>query len=192
MKDNTERRTDLQAAVRQEDEHSPSELRDLFEAHADMVFRAAYRVTGNGSDAEDVVQTVFTRLIQGGYREGLDLNPGPYLRRAAINAAVDVIRKRKRRRAVDLEKVEPILSEDSGKRPDRISQGRELATWLRAAVAELSPRAAEVFSLRYFEGYDNKDIAEMLGTSESTIAVTLHRARNRLQEELQSFTGGKQ
>lgn len=185
-----ERSKPLQVAVRQENRPSSNEVRALFEAHAEMVYRTAYRVTGNSMDAEDAVQTIFARLVQGGYREALEVNPGPYLRRAAVNAAVDIVRKRKRG-SVALEKLEPVLKEDPDHRPDRVSQGRELAYWLRVAVAGLSPRASEVFALRYFEGYSNREIAGLLGTSESTIAVTLHRARHRLQEELQSFTGEK-
>jgi RNA polymerase sigma factor (sigma-70 family) len=55
---------------------------------------------------------------------------------------------------------------------------------LRVAVAQLHPTAAEMFSLRYFEGYDNAEVAKLMDTSEGTVAVTLHRTRTRLQKEL--------
>ena len=45
-------------------------------------------------------------------------------------------------------------------------------------------RAATAFALRYFEGYDNARIAEILGTSQMVVAVTLHRARTRLRKEI--------
>src|SRR3954469_25698812 len=66
-------------------------LEQLFWAHHERVLRAAYRVTGNMVDAEDVAQTVFIRLV--GAKE--IVNPESYLYRAAINGALDVIRKRK-------------------------------------------------------------------------------------------------
>ena len=58
---------------------------------------------------------------------------------------------------------------------------------LRAAVARLHPTAGEMFILRYFEGYDNAEVAKMMDTSEGTVAVTLHRTRARLQKELEGI-----
>jgi RNA polymerase sigma-70 factor (ECF subfamily) len=55
------------------------------------------------------------------------------------------------------------------------------------AVAKLEGRAATAFALRYFEGYDNSRIAEILGTSQMVVAVTLHRARTRLRKEIGSY-----
>ena len=57
-------------------------LEEIFQAHHDRVFRAAYRVTGNASDAEDVLQTVFLRLLKHGHTfTGVD-DAGRYLHRA--------------------------------------------------------------------------------------------------------------
>ena len=44
-----------------------------------------------------------------------------------------------------------------------------------------------MFILRYFEGYDNAEVAKMMETSEGTVAVTLHRTRARLQKELEGI-----
>ena len=63
----------------------------------------------------------------------------------------------------------------------------ELRELIREAVAKLEGRAATVFALRYFEGYDNAQIAEVLGTSQMVVAVTLHRARTRLRKEIGNY-----
>jgi RNA polymerase sigma-70 factor (ECF subfamily) len=63
----------------------------------------------------------------------------------------------------------------------------ELRELIRQAVAKLEGRAATAFALRYFEGYDNSRIAEILGTSQMVVAVTLHRARTRLRKEIGSY-----
>jgi RNA polymerase sigma factor (sigma-70 family) len=55
---------------------------------------------------------------------------------------------------------------------------------MRVAVSKLHETAAEMFVLRYFEGYDNAEVARICKTSEGTVAVTLHRTRARLQKEL--------
>ncbi|HXU44508.1 MAG TPA: sigma-70 family RNA polymerase sigma factor [Thermoanaerobaculia bacterium] len=164
-------------------------LERIFELHHRAVFHAAYRVTGNPSDAEDVVQTVFFRLAR---REELDLTEqvGSYLHRAGVNAALDLMRARKRARAVALDEVAEALPEEPAHGPERRRENRELARALRSAVSQLSPRQAEIFSLRYFEGLSNLDISRMLDCSQTAVAVILHRARHRLQKELAAHEGG--
>ena len=76
--------------------------------------------------------------------------------------------------------------------PDRQHLGRELHGHLRHALTKISRRAAEVFVLRYFEELDNSEIADLLGTTTNTVAVTLHRARARLMEEMGPLMGGIQ
>lgn len=193
----------------------PPDLAVLFEQHHGAVMRAAYRITGNAMDAEDVLQTVFTRLLRrpggagsgsGGGDHGLDLSQavGSYLHRAAVNAALDLLRSRRRARLVSLGDVgggggggeggeagQQESIEDLGPSPERRASGRELGRRLRAALSGLSPRQAEIFALRYFEGLGNLEIARLLGSSQTAIAVILHRARHRLQRELGPAQGGR-
>ncbi len=160
------------------------DLESLFREHYDQIFRTAYRVTGSAVDAEDVLQTVFLRLAR---REGpLDLSPSPgsYFHRAAINAALDLMRERSRHKSVSLETIESDLIERPASSPEAQHSDRELRQFVQQAVARLGPRTAEMFVLRYFEGYENREIAEMLGTSQMVIAVQLHRARVRLRKEM--------
>lgn len=159
----------------------------IFEEHHAMVFRTAYRVTGNLSDAEDVLQTVFLRLVRrAGDTEPVD-HIASYLHRAAVNAALDVVRSRQVDAEVPLED-QPLPSALPA--PDRAAASGEIRQWLRATVARLSPRAAEMFALRFYEGKDNAEIARMTGTTEGTVAVTLSRARDRVEKEYAIFTGG--
>lgn len=157
------------------------DLEKLFTAHHDRVFRAAYRVTGNTSDAEDVLQTVFLRLLRHDHDFASVEDAGNYLYRAGVNAALDLVRSRKSSQAQSLDEHAP---PDSGWKPDRGHHSPELRDRLREAVAQLHPTAAEMFVLRYFEGYDNTEVARLMDTSEGTVAVTLHRTRARLQKEL--------
>ena len=61
---------------------------------------------------------------------------------------------------------------------------------LRRAVAQLPHRDAEVFTLRFIEGFGNPEIAKILGISQVHVAVILHRARKQLQKEVRSYMGG--
>ena len=86
----------VQNAATQPIEPAPvPDMERIYRDHASRVMSAAYRVTGSASDAEDVLQTVFMRLVR---REGgshLDQNPAAYLHRAAVNASLDLIRSRR-------------------------------------------------------------------------------------------------
>ncbi len=159
----------------------------VFRAHHARVFRAAYRITGNLSDAEDVLQTVFLRLIRQGWLPASAGNLEMYLHRAAVNAALDLVRIRHDSGRVPLEEIEPVLRADARLDPDRRQSAGELRSLLRKAIARLTPVAAEMFALRYFEGYENPEIARMLGTSVNNVAVTLHRTRSQLQMEMRSY-----
>jgi RNA polymerase sigma-70 factor (ECF subfamily) len=160
----------------------PDLLEKVFLEHQRRVFRAAYRITGSAQDAEDVLQTVFLRLARQGSDATCLASPASYLYRAAINSAIDLVRARRDRPTVSLEDAKETL--EGGPGPDRHSESAEIRGWLRRAMASLPPRAAEMFVLRYLEGQQNRDIARMLGVSRITVAVTLHRARQRLQDDL--------
>jgi len=167
----------------------PPDLEAIFRDHHLRVMRAAYRVTGNAQDAEDVVQTVFLRLAR---REGgspLSDSPGNYLHRAAINAALDVVRSRQVHGGTALEDVEARLTSDAQDGPDETQSAGEMREQVRAALSKMSPKSAEIFALRYFEGYGNHEIAKMLGTSRSTVNVILHRTRQRLKDEIRDYVG---
>ena len=163
------------------------EAENLFRRHHDRVFRAAYRVTGSVVDAEDVLQTVFLRLVKRKGKIDLSPNPASYLHRAAINASLDLMRSRSRASSVPLEEVAPRMIESSGAGPEAEHANRELRRLIRQSVARLGERSAEMVALKYFEGYDNREIAEMLGTSHMVVAVVLHRARARLRKEIGKF-----
>ncbi len=165
----------------------PSELESLFRQHNEQIFRTAYRITGSASDAEDVLQTVFLRLVR--RTEGVDLAPSPaaYLKRAAVNASLDLMRSRTRAKAVAMEDVETDLIQNPSLNPERQHADAELRRLIQQAISRLGKTAAEMFVLRYFEGYGNSEIAEMLGTSQMVVAVTLHRSRARLRKEIGTY-----
>src|SRR5215470_5474841 len=73
----------------------PEEFERLFRDHSKLVYRTAYRITRNAQDAEDVLQTIFVRLLGRQFPPDLQKNPSAYLYRAAVNLSLDTIEKRK-------------------------------------------------------------------------------------------------
>jgi len=186
MKESNGRRT-LQTALAEElaiivPSEVPSEFERVFRAHHGLVFRTAYRITGNAADAEDVSQTVFLRLCRrAGDADALENEEG-YLRRAAINAALDVMRSRQTNRTVELPDLPAEPAHDDP---------RELRQALGRALAQLKPRPAEIFALRFLEGFSNPQIARMLGISQVLVAVIVHRTRQQLRKELGSYRSSR-
>jgi RNA polymerase sigma-70 factor, ECF subfamily len=149
---------------------------ELYENHYAAVYRTALRVTGNFADAEDVLQTVFLRILnQGEQFEAMRL-PEAYFRRAAANAAIDLLRRR-------ISHGETVLDDSCGR------EARENTTLLkeqlRRALAALEENDASLFLLRYVEGLTNGELAVLLGQDKGTIAVRLHRIRQALQVEME-------
>jgi RNA polymerase sigma-70 factor (ECF subfamily) len=165
-------------------EQPPGELEQLFQSHHARVFRTAQRITGSDADAEDVLQTVFLRLVKSQEAYDLSQNPEAYLARAAINASLDLLRGRTRSRSVALEDVGAEMLASRFKNPELEHADRELQTLVRQAVSRLGKTAGEMFVLRYYEGFDNKEIAGILKTSPLVVGVVLHRARTRLKKEI--------
>jgi RNA polymerase sigma-70 factor, ECF subfamily len=152
---------------------------ELYERHAEPVFRAALRVLGNAADAEDVLQTVFLRIMSRGGRGG-DVEdvalPAAYFRRAAVNAAVDVLR----RREIHAESVYDDRASHAAVHPPGLLKER-----LRRAIAALDSEDASLFLLRHVEGLSNEELAGMFGLEKNNVAVRLHRIRQRLQVEME-------
>ncbi len=169
---------------------SATDLERIFRENHGLVFRAAYRITGNPTDAEDVLQTVFLRMVKRDAEAAPVGNMASFLHRSAVNAALDLMRSRQHIRNIPLDELEPVLAEPSCHSPDRAHSSGEIREWLRGALARLNPRIAEMFTLRFFEGKDNPEIARLLNTTPGTVAVTLSRTRDRLQKEFQAHLGG--
>ena len=166
-----------------------TQLEEVFRAHQTCVLKAAYRVTGSMADAEDVSQSVFLRLAHGTVDPKSIANLQGYLRKSAVNAALDLIRSRGNREIVPVEMADEQQC-NSHVSPERAVSSLEIKNWLRRELATLSPRTAEIFALRYLEELDNAEIARMLNTSQAVVAVTLHRARARLKKGLRRFLKG--
>ena len=164
-------------------------LSDLFALHHRRVLMAAYRITGSMADAEDVAQSIFLRLATS--NEHAVSNAGSYLYRAAINGALDLLRRRNAAAHEPLDSAAGVSSQGRGSRPEAEAQSNELVRWLRTALGDLSPRAAEMFTLRYVEELDNREIASLMNASQAVVAVTLHQARAKLKKRLTEMERGK-
>jgi RNA polymerase sigma-70 factor (ECF subfamily) len=149
---------------------------ELYQRHYKAVFRAALRVTGNPADAEDVLQTVFLRVLSGSAAEDAARRPDAYFRRAAVNAALDVLRRRA---------VRPETVYDDGAPHAAVETPLLLKERLRRAIATLETDEATLFLLRHVEGLSIEELAAVFGIEKNNVTVRLHRIRLRLQTEME-------
>jgi RNA polymerase sigma-70 factor (ECF subfamily) len=155
---------------------SSTDFAELYENHYAAVYRTALRVLGNPADAEDILQTVFLRVLSQGGRSNSTQMPEAYFRRAAANAAIDLLRRRISHSEVRIEDTFPPPTKESS---------TLLKERLRRAIAALEQDDAILFLLRYVEGFSNGELAEMFEQEKNHIAVRLHRIRQTLQTEME-------
>lgn len=153
----------------------PPGLTELYQRYSETVYYTALRVTGNPADAEDALQTVFLRVLNPGNRMDPAIVSERYFRRAATNAAVDILRRRVTRAEAQLDESAPHAARES---PVLLKEQ------LRRAIARLNERDAEMFLLRYVEGLSNGELGELFGLGKTSVAVRLHRIRQTLQAEM--------
>jgi RNA polymerase sigma-70 factor (ECF subfamily) len=155
---------------------APAGFAALYARHYEAVFRAALRVTGNAADAEDVLQTVFLRVFSRSEQDEAARRPTAYFRRAAVNAAVDLLR----RRATHAETAYDDAGPGAAVEPPLLLKER-----LRRAVAILPREDATLFLLRHVEGLSIEELAGVFQLEKNNVAVRLHRIRLRLQAEME-------
>ena len=180
------------AALSRAREGDPDAFRLLVERHSRVIFRVAYRMTGNEHDADDVVQETFLRA----YRQ-LDAfeeraNFSTWLHRIAVNCALDLLRARgrhdKHRIGMtsgegDEEHEREIASSDP--QPDRLLLSAELQQHVAAAMEKLSGNERTAFILRHFEGMPVEEIGQTLGIQVNAAKHTIFRAVRKLREALE-------
>jgi RNA polymerase sigma-70 factor, ECF subfamily len=153
------------------------ELDQLFREHSHMLYCTAYSMLGNTADAEDVLQTLFLRLLRRELPPDIGRNTGGYLYRAAVNLSLNVIRTRGRMEfTADNERLDRTVE------CDRVDPAEDSRRRLTEAIAALSPADAQVLILRYIHHHTDAEIAKLLGVSRSTVSMRLFRSRRRLKK----------
>ncbi len=177
----------LVAACQKGDQAAFSELVRRYQRG---VYRVAYALTRNPSDADDLAQETFVRAWGAIGRFELGQPLYPWLARIATNQAYSLFRHRKRRPETPLE---PLLEagmqwgavDDPADHAARSEHGAHL----RACFAQLTEEHKTVLALRVLRDLPYERIAEALGIPVGTVMSRLSRARAELKRLMQAETG---
>ena len=146
------------------------------------VWRTAYRLLANRADADECFQEVFVQALELSRRQEIR-DWGGLLRRLATVRSIDRLRQRRRSRLRESVKGRKSL-EIHAPPASQAAEDAELPARLRAALASIPVKQAQVFCLYALEEWNYQDIAVEMAISVNAVGVLLHRARKRLQQHL--------
>jgi RNA polymerase sigma-70 factor (ECF subfamily) len=163
----------------------PAALGELHRRYHRRLESVAYRVLGDASDAEDVVQRIFLALPNAAYRGTASL--WTYLYRAALNGAVNVLRARRRREALQEHELRRALAaaevEGASDPEARVLEGEILGV-VAKALLQVKPQHRRALVLRIVWDLSNTQIAEREGVPLATVGTWLRRGREELRAAL--------
>ena len=155
----------------------------LYSLYSKAMYNICYRMTGQHEEAEDMLQESFSYAFSklGSFR--FESSFGAWLKRIVVNTCINHLKKRK----VDLVYTEQ--HNDPAPDDDFVDYGdiRLQAEEVIKAMGKLPEGYRIVFSLYLLEGYDHKEISEIMGISESTSKSQFFRAKQKIKEILMSY-----
>jgi RNA polymerase sigma-70 factor (ECF subfamily) len=169
----------------------------LLGRYEDKVYRLAFRIVRNETDAKEILQETFVSIWRKLDTFKGDSQFGSWVYRIATNAALMRLRSQRRHPEVSTEELpigyldnygQPMpAGENWSKRPDDQLQSSELRTHIQTAVDALPDIYRTVFIVRDVEGLSTEETAEALGISVPTVKTRLHRARIALRDAIGGY-----
>jgi RNA polymerase sigma-70 factor, ECF subfamily len=177
-------------------DHRAFEL--IFDRYVGRVYRQALRLTGNETDAEDVVQEVFLLAYRKAKAFQGKSEFSTWLYRITVNAALTKLRQRKREKEVSLDDYLPQFKDDGhhlmpvvdwSQDIDKLVAGNEINQIIHQALDQLSPVDRAVVVMSDLEDMSNREVGEALGLTIQAVKARLHRARLFLRGKLSVSLG---
>lgn len=154
-----------------------TEYNECVSKYADGVFRFIFKNLQQQEEARDIVQSSFEKMWL--HRESvINEQAKTYLFTVAYRQMIDFIRKNKRM----------VYTEDLGKIEKTVSQPQQnTSRMLLEALSKLNETQRSLVMLKDYEGYNYKEIAEIMSMNEGQVKVYLHRARLQLKAYIVKF-----
>ena len=152
---------------------------ELVERWQKRLWHYAFQLTGSESAAWDVAQEAWFAIIKGLSKlQDAAVFPS-WAFRILNNKCVDWLRKQHLQSRLNNE-----LAKQADIEPDKNQNSSEESESLRAAIVKLPPDSRALLTLRYHEGFDIGQIAEILGIAEGTVKSRIHRTLEKLRQAM--------
>jgi len=160
-----------------------SALSEIYDCHQEALYRYAMRLLGDQQLAEDCIADTFLRFLKALSRGIIPQeNLRAYLYRISHNWITDYYRRNARNNEQDLKEYIP-SKKDLAEEVEKEMQGESV----RSAILTLTPEQQQVIILKYFEGWQNAEIAQFTGKRVGAVKALLHRSlaslKNRVEEK---------
>lgn len=156
-------------------------LSQLYQLYAAAMYNICRRMMGDEEEARDILQESFIDAFRK-LPELREVNTfSAWIKRIVVNNCINAIRKRKLV-TTELEEGWDTIQEDD----DDFEYTQYQAAQIIAAIDELPEGCRSVLNLYLFEGYDHKEIASILGVSESASKAQYCKAKARIRKMLQN------
>jgi RNA polymerase sigma-70 factor, ECF subfamily len=168
----------------------PEACEEIVRRYERPIFGLIARMVRDEAQAEDLTQDTFVKMFRALARYDQALRFSSWLFRIAHNTAIDYLRQRRLLVSTPIEDpdndADPLesLPDPSAISPERSAERGELAAAVDRALDRVRPDYRAVLVLRYQEGLEYQDIADVLGAPLGTVKTFLHRARRDLAREL--------
>lgn len=180
--------------IRKAQHGDASAFEQLVYRYDKQVLSIAARYVNSAEEAKDIYQEVFLRVYRSLPKFELRSEFSTWLFRITTNVCLTHRSRRKRHSHNSIDKdsdeehgSEVSISLHSGDVTDRQAESSDTAFHIRQAVELLSPKQKMVFTLKHYEGYKLKEIAEMMNCAEGTVKKYLFTATRRIREELKDL-----
>jgi RNA polymerase sigma-70 factor, ECF subfamily len=164
----------------------------LVDKYQTMVFRTAMGFVHSKEDAEDLTQEIFIKVFQslGSFMEKSEFSTWIY--RITVNMSLNYVNRKKIERFFDLtnEKLQSLFEkQDEEANPEQEMINNERDQLIRNAIDKLSEKQKTAFVLNKYENLSQREIADIMQTSEGAVEQHLQRAKVNLQKKLSSLVG---
>jgi|SRR5262245_48818805 len=173
-------------------------FRLLVERHTRSIYSVAYRMTGNESDAEEILQETFLRAYKSLRNFELRASFSTWLYRIAVNRALDFLKAKKMTDAYQIseqpgseenEREIQVAAPNPG--PERLLLSAEARQRLARAITLLSPAERVAFTMRHMEGRSIEEISKTLNVRASAAKNSIFRAVQKIREQLEPLVATK-
>ncbi len=155
-------------------------LREAYESHGDRVYRTARHVLGQAADAEDAVQDVFLRLLDGSAPLPDADGFSAWMYRITVNHCLNVLKRKRRDPAPAVEDAGVATPAPDDASPLRAAERAEARDHAAHLLARLAVQDRTILALREIEGLSYREIGDVLDLPQGTVMSRLSRARERL------------